>query len=436
VIRAAELIQRKRDGGELSADEIVELVLAYTSGEVPDYQVAAFLMAVFFQGLSTAETFALTDAMVRSGETIDLGAAIGRRVVDKHSTGGVGDKTTLVVAPLVAAARVPVGKMSGRGLGFSGGTIDKLESIPGWRASLSTEEFFAGIRDVGLVVAAQGPDLAPADGRMYALRDVTGTVDSLPLIAGSIMSKKLAAGANAIVLDVKVGSGAFMKTLAEARALAQAMVAIGHEAGLQVRAVISDMAQPLGFAIGNALEVREAIATLQGHGPADLLELALVLGTELLAMAGQGESDEARRARLLDGLQRGAALAKLRAFVVNQGGDGTYIDDPDRLPTAPVQTPLPAPQDGTIAAIDAEALGRATVALGAGRATKADTIDHAVGIVLARKVGETVRAGEPLLIIHARDDAQVATVTPALLAAYRWHAGPVERPPLVKDIIR
>jgi pyrimidine-nucleoside phosphorylase len=326
--------------------------------------------------------------------------------------------------------------MSGRGLGFSGGTIDKLESIPGWRASLSTAEFFAGIRDVGLVVAAQGPYLAPADGRMYALRDVTGTVDSLPLIAGSIMSKKLAAGANAIVLDVKVGSGAFMKTLAEARALAQAMVAIGHEAGLQVRAVISDMAQPLGFAIGNALEVREAIATLQGHGPADLLELALVLGNELLAMAGQGESDEARRARLLDGLQRGAALAKLRAFVVNQGGDGTYIDDPDRLPTAPVQTPLPAPQDGTIAAIDAEALGRATVALGAGRATKADTIDHAVGIVLARKVGETVRAGEPLLIIHARDDAQVATVTPALLAAYRWHAGPVERPPLVKDIIR
>jgi pyrimidine-nucleoside phosphorylase len=434
-MRPVDLIIAKRDGHEHSRAELEALIGGFVRGEVADYQMAAWLMAVVWRGMTARETAWLTAVMAASGRRLDL-SGVAPFVVDKHSSGGVGDKTTLVVAPLVAAAGVPVGKMSGRGLGFSGGTIDKLESIPGWRASLSTEEFFAGIRDVGLVVAAQGPDLAPADGRMYALRDVTGTVDSLPLIAGSIMSKKLAAGANAIVLDVKVGSGAFMKTLAEARALAQAMVAIGHEAGLQVRAVISDMAQPLGFAIGNALEVREAIATLQGHGPADLLELALVLGNELLAMAGQGESDEARRARLLDGLQRGAALAKLRAFVVNQGGDGTYIDDPDRLPTAPVQTPLPAPQDGTIAAIDAEALGRATVALGAGRATKADTIDHAVGIVLARKVGETVRAGEPLLIIHARDDAQVATVTPALLAAYRWHAGPVERPPLVKDIIR
>jgi pyrimidine-nucleoside phosphorylase len=434
-MRPVDLIIAKRDGHEHSRAELEALIGGFVRGEVADYQMAAWLMAVVWRGMTARETAWLTAVMAASGRRLDL-SGVAPFVVDKHSSGGVGDKTTLVVAPLVAAAGVPVGKMSGRGLGFSGGTIDKLESIPGWRASLSTEEFFAGIRDVGLVVAAQGPDLAPADGRMYALRDVTGTVDSLPLIAGSIMSKKLAAGANAIVLDVKVGSGAFMKTLAEARALAQAMVAIGHEAGLQVRAVISDMAQPLGFAIGNALEVREAIATLQGHGPADLLELALVLGNELLAMAGQGESDAVRRARLRDGLQSGAALAKLRAFVVNQGGDGTYIDDPDRLPTAPVQTPLPAPQDGTIAAIDAEALGRATVALGAGRATKADTIDHAVGIVLARKVGETVRAGEPLLIIHARDDAQVATVTPALLAAYRWHAGPVERPPLVKDIIR
>jgi pyrimidine-nucleoside phosphorylase len=434
-MRPVDLIIAKRDGHEHSRAELEALIGGFVRGEVADYQMAAWLMAVVWRGMTARETAWLTAVMAASGRRLDL-SAVAPFVVDKHSSGGVGDKTTLVVAPLVAAAGVPVGKMSGRGLGFSGGTIDKLESIPGWRASLSTEEFFAGIRDVGLVVAAQGPDLAPADGRMYALRDVTGTVDSLPLIAGSIMSKKLAAGANAIVLDVKVGSGAFMKTLTEARALAQAMVAIGHEAGLQVRAVISDMAQPLGFAIGNALEVREAIATLQGHGPADLLELALVLGNELLAMAGQGDSDDARRGRMLAGLESGAALAKLRAFVVNQGGDGTYIDDPDRLPTAPVQTPLPAPQAGTIAAIDAEALGHATVALGAGRATKADTIDHAVGIVLARKVGETVRAGEPLLIIHARDDAQVATVTPALLAAYRWHTGPVERPPLVKDIIR
>jgi pyrimidine-nucleoside phosphorylase len=379
-MRPVDLIIAKRDGHEHSRAELEALIGGFVRGEVADYQMAAWLMAVVWRGMTARETAWLTAVMAASGRRLDL-SGVAPFVVDKHSSGGVGDKTTLVVA-------------------------------------------------------AQGPDLAPADGRMYALRDVTGTVDSLPLIAGSIMSKKLAAGANAIVLDVKVGSGAFMKTLAEARALAQAMVAIGHEAGLQVRAVISDMAQPLGFAIGNALEVREAIATLQGHGPADLLELALVLGNELLAMAGQGESDAVRRARLRDGLQSGAALAKLRAFVVNQGGDGTYIDEPDRLPTAPVQTPLPASRGGTIAAIDAEALGRATVTLGAGRATKADTIDHAVGIVLARKVGETVRAGEPLLIIHARDDAQIATVTPALLAAYRWHVGPVERPPLVKDIIR
>ena len=434
-MRPVDLIIAKRDGHEHSRAELESLIGGFVRGEVADYQMAAWLMAVVWRGMTARETARLTAVMADSGRRLDL-SGVAPFVVDKHSSGGVGDKTTLVVAPLVAAVGVPVGKMSGRGLGFSGGTIDKLESIPGWRASLSTEEFFAAIRDVGLVVAAQGPDLAPADGRMYALRDVTGTVDSLPLIAGSIMSKKLAAGANAIVLDVKVGSGAFMKTLAEARALAQAMVAIGHEAGLQVRAVISDMAQPLGFAVGNALEVREAIATLRGHGPADLLELALVLGNELLAMAGQGDSDAARRARLLDGLQSGAALAKLRAFVVNQGGDGTYIDEPDRLPTAPVQTPLSAPHGGTIAAIDAEALGRATVALGAGRATKADTIDHAVGIVLARKVGDTVRAGEPLLMIHARDDAHVASVTPALLVAYRWQEEPVERPALVKDIIR
>ncbi len=434
-MRPVDLIIAKREGHEHSQAELESLIGGFVRGDVADYQMAAWLMAVCWRGMTSRETAWLTGVMAGSGQRLDLSAA-APFVVDKHSSGGVGDKTTLVVAPLVAAAGVPVGKMSGRGLGFSGGTIDKLESIPGWRASLSTAEFFAAIRDVGLVVAAQGPDLAPADGRMYALRDVTGTVESLPLIAGSIMSKKLAAGANAIVLDVKVGSGAFMKTLDDAQALARAMVAIGHEAGLQVRAVISDMAQPLGFAIGNALEVREAIATLRGRGPADLLELSLVLGNELLAMAGQGASDDERRTRLLAGLHEGTALAKLRAFVVNQGGDGATIDDPDRLPTAPVQTPLLALQGGTIAAIDAEALGHATVTLGAGRFTKGESIDHAVGIVLARKVGDTVEAGEPLLTVHAQDDAQVATVTPGLLAAYRWSAGPVARPPLVKDIIR
>jgi pyrimidine-nucleoside phosphorylase len=434
-MRSVDLIIAKREGHEHSRAELENLIGGFVRGEVADYQMAAWLMAVVWRGMTARETAWLTEVMAGSGQRLDL-SAVAPFVVDKHSSGGVGDKTTLVVAPLVAAAGVPVGKMSGRGLGFSGGTIDKLESIPGWRATLSTEEFFAAIRDVGLVVAAQGPDLAPADGRMYALRDVTGTVDSLPLIASSIMSKKLAAGANAIVLDVKVGSGAFMKTLDDARALAEAMVAIGHEAGLAVRAVISDMAQPLGFAIGNALEVREAIATLRGDGPADLLELALVLGNELLAMAGQGATDDERRARLLDGLHNGAALAKLRAFVVQQGGDGSYIDDPNQFPIAPIQEPLPAPQGGTIAAIDAEALGRATVALGAGRATKADTIDHAVGIVLARKVGDTVEAGDPLLTVHARDAAHIESVTSDLLAAYRWAEGPVEGPALVKDIIR
>jgi pyrimidine-nucleoside phosphorylase len=434
-MRSVDLIIAKRDGREHSRAELEYLLGGYLRGEVADYQMAAWLMAVVWRGMTARETAWLTDVMAQSGRRLDLSGA-APFVVDKHSSGGVGDKTTLVVAPLVAAAGVPVGKMSGRGLGFSGGTIDKLESIPGWRAVLSTDEFIAAIRDVGLVVAAQGPDLAPADGRMYALRDVTGTVDSLPLIASSIMSKKLAAGANAIVLDVKVGSGAFMKTLDQARALARAMVEIGHEARLQVRAVISDMAQPLGLAVGNALEVREAIATLRGEGPSDLLELALVLGGELLAMAEPAAPPDAHRARLLDALQSGAALARLRAFIVNQGGDGGYIDDPDRLPAAPAQVPLAAPRAGTIAAIDAETLGRATVTLGAGRASKADAIDHAVGLVLQRKVGDTVAAGDPLLMVHGRDAMQAAAVADDLAAAYRWADGPLAPPPLIKDVIR
>jgi pyrimidine-nucleoside phosphorylase len=434
-MRPVDLIIAKREGHEHSRAELEALIGGFVRGEVADYQIAALLMAVVWRGMTARETAWLTDVMARSGQRLDLSAA-APFVVDKHSSGGVGDKTTLVVAPLVAAAGVPVGKMSGRGLGFSGGTIDKLESIPGFRTELSTEEFVAAIRDIGLVVAAQGPDLAPADGRMYALRDVTGTVDSLPLIASSIMSKKLAAGANAIVLDVKTGSGAFMKTLEDARALAQAMVAIGHEAGLQVRAVISDMAQPLGHAIGNALEVREAIATLQGQGPADLLELSLVLGGELLAMADPGGPPAAHRERLLASLHSGAALAKLRAFIVNQDGDGSYIDDPDRLPRAAAQIPLAARQAGTIAAIDAETLGRATVTLGAGRATKGEPIDHAVGLVLQRKVGDTVQVGDSLLVVHGRDPAQVAAVEHDLLAAYQWADGPVVVPALIKDIIR
>ena len=434
-MRAVDLIARKRDGAEHSYAELEELIDGFVRGKVADYQVAAWLMAVVWRGMTKRETAWLTQVMAGSGRRLDLRAA-APVVVDKHSSGGVGDKTTLVLGPLVAATGVAVGKMSGRGLGYSGGTIDKLESFPGFKATLSEAEFVDAIRRVGLVVAAQSPDLAPADGRLYALRDVTATVESLPLIASSIMSKKLAAGANVLVLDVKVGAGAFMKTVEQARALAQAMVEIGRAAGLQVRAVISDMDQPLGRAIGNALEVREAIATLQGHGPADLVELALVLGGELLDMARPGRPAAEHRATLTAALASGAALAKLRAFVANQGGDPSYVDDPARLPAAPVQVPLPAPRAGTIAAIDAEVLGRACVALGAGRQVKADAIDPAVGLVLHQKVGDRVAPGDPLLIVHARRAEQATDLLPALAAAYRWADGPVNPPPLVKEILR
>jgi pyrimidine-nucleoside phosphorylase len=330
---------------------------------------------------------------------------------------------------------VPVGKMSGRGLGFSGGTIDKLESIPGLRVQLSDAEFIEGVRRVGLVVAAQTADLAPADGRLYSLRDVTGTVESLPLIASSIMSKKLAAGANAIVLDVKVGKGAFMKTEDDARALAEAMVTIGRAAGLQVRAVLSSMDQPLGYAIGNALEVREAIETLRGAGPGDLRDLALALGGQLLAMAGAAADADAAQPMLRDALAGGAALAKLRAFVAYQGGDASYVDQPERLPTAPTVVPLPAPADGYVGAIDAEALGMAAVTLGAGRQVKGEAIDPAVGFMLRRKIGDPVRRGEALLDIHARTPDRAAQVRDAVAAAFVVQATAPAAPPLILGVV-
>jgi len=429
-MRAVDLIIAKRNGAAHSRADLSALIGGMLDGSVPDYQIAAWLMAVCWRGMTPAETADLTAVMVESGRRLDLRAA-APFVVDKHSTGGVGDKTTLVVAPLVAAAGVPVGKMSGRGLGFSGGTIDKLESIPGFRVTLSDAEFLAGVREVGLVVAAQTADLAPADGRLYSLRDVTGTVESLPLIAASIMSKKLAAGANAIVLDVKVGQGAFMKTEAAARELAQAMVAIGAAAGLGVRAVLSSMDQPLGYAIGNALEVREAIQTLRGAGPADLRDLAFALGTPLLLMAGKATDAAAAQAQLQAALDSGAALAKLRAFVAYQGGDPTYIDQPEQFPSAPVVVPLPASGAGYVATIDAEALGYAAVTLGAGRAVKSDAIDPAVGFVLRRKIGDAVQAGAPLLDIHARNAEQAAAVADRLTAAFTLSADPVTPPPLV-----
>ncbi len=433
-MRAVDIIARKRDGGALSSEEIAWLIAGYAAGTVPDYQMSAWAMAVVLRGMDDRETADLTLAMARSGTMLDL-HDLAPITVDKHSTGGVGDKTTLVLAPLVAAAGLPVAKMSGRGLGFSGGTVDKLESIPGFRATLEADEFRRQIREVGLVVAAQSADLAPADKKLYALRDVTATVESIPLIAASVMSKKLAAGADCIVLDVKYGSGAFMHTLEEARLLARRMVAIGRHAGRRVAAVISSMQQPLGFSIGNALEVREAVAALRGGGPPDLVELCLTLGTQLVLLAGLRDDAAAARALLQETLARGAAWQTFRRMVASQGGDVGCLDAPERLPSAPVVRELAAPRAGYVAAIDGMALGLAVNSLGGGRARKDDPIDPAVGLVLCAKVGDLVAQGAPLLSIHAARPADVEQVTPQLLAAYRISTTAVAPPPLVEEIV-
>jgi pyrimidine-nucleoside phosphorylase len=414
VVHAAELIRRKRDGERLPADELGELVLAYARGEVPDYQMAAFCMAVFFRGLDAAETFALTDAMIRSGETIDLGAAIGRKVVDKHSTGGVGDKTSLAVGPIVAACGVPFGKMSGRGLGHTGGTLDKLESIPGFRVELTTEEFLQQVRDVGLAIIGQSADLVPADKLLYGLRDVTATVDNVSLIAASIMSKKIAAGADAIVLDVKVGDGAFMKTLEDARELAQMMLELGRHAGREVACVLTDMDQPLGQAVGNALEIRETIATLRGEGPPDFTELVVAACGHLLAFSDLELDEEAGRTRALAAVADGSALAMYERWIAAQGGDPAE----DALPHAPVVRAVAAPRDGHVRSIGAVAIGMAALHLGAGRRTKDDDIDHAVGVRCLEKRGDTVTAGEPLAEIHAHDESSAEQAADEVLAAY------------------
>jgi pyrimidine-nucleoside phosphorylase len=431
VIRAAELIQRKRDGEELAADEIVELVLAYSRGEVPDYQLAAFCMAVYFQGLSSAETFALTDAMVRSGETIDLGGALGRRVVDKHSTGGVGDKTTLAVGPVVAACGVPFGKMSGRGLGHTGGTLDKLEAIPGFRVELTTDEFVAQVREVGLAIVGQTADLVPADKKLYGLRDVTATVDNVSLIAASIMSKKIAAGADAIVLDVKVGDGAFMKSLPDAQVLAEAMLALGRRAGRDVVCVLTDMDQPLGRAVGNALEVREAVATLRGQGPDDFTELVLDSAAHLLALSDLGiDRGEARR-RADAALADGSALAAYDRWVRAQGGDA----DEAALPKAPYVREVFAPRGGYVQRLAALPVGIAALHLGAGRREKDDAIDHSVGVVVTKKRGDAVDEGEALAEIHARNEDSANAVADELLAAYEVGDEPPRPRPIVLDTI-
>ena len=410
MIRAAELIQRKRDGGELSAAEFDELIL----GDVPDYQLAAFLMAVYFRGLSSRETFALTDAMVRSGEQIDLHAALGRRVVDKHSTGGVGDKATLAVGPVVAACGVPFGKMSGRGLGHTGGTLDKLESIPGFRVELSTDEFVAQVRDVGIAVVGQTADLVPADKRLYALRDVTATVDNVSLIAASIMSKKIASGADAIVLDVKVGDGAFMKTLADAEVLAEAMIALGKHAGRDVVCELTDMEQPLGHAVGNALEVRESLATLRGEGPPDLTELVHGAAAHLLALSDLGVGAEEGRRLAESAVADGSAVEAYERWIRAQGGD----PDESALPKAPFIAEAFAPRDGYVQGLSAMRVGVEALHLGAGRETKDDAIDHAVGIVCRKKRGDAVEEGEALAEVHARDEATAAAVAERIRDAY------------------
>jgi pyrimidine-nucleoside phosphorylase len=427
-------VQSKRDGREHSAAELNWLMSEVVKGKVPDYQLSAWLMAVYFQGMTPAETANLTLAMVNSGRRLDLSSA-GAYVADKHSTGGVGDKTSLLVCPLVAACGVPVAKMSGRGLGFSGGTLDKLESIPGFNVNLTGEEFLAAVRRVGLVIASQSADLAPADGKLYALRDVTATVESLPLIASSIMSKKIAAGANAIVLDVKVGRGAFMKTLEDAKALAAAMRDIGREVGLSVRAVISGMEQPLGMAVGNALEVHEAIQSLQGNGPDDLREVAFELGSNLLQMTRRAASREEARQLLSQAMTNGTALEKFRAFIANQGGDPEVVDRPELLPQAPARMSLLSPADGYVSAIDAEVVGRASVELGAGRKTKGEPINPSVGFMLQRKVGAPVRRGDVLAAIYAASDDAAAHVATSLREAFTLSAEPVTAPPVIIETV-
>lgn len=399
-MRMVDIIEKKRDGQELTTAEINFFIEGYTKGEIPDYQASALAMAIYFQDMNDRERADLTRAMVESGDTIDLSAIDGVKV-DKHSTGGVGDTTTLVLAPLVASLGVPVAKMSGRGLGHTGGTIDKLESIAGFHVELTREQFIDLVNRDKVAVIGQSGNLTPADKKLYALRDVTGTVNSIPLIASSIMSKKIAAGADAIVLDVKTGDGAFMKTQEDAEELAHAMVRIGNHVGRKTIAIISDMSQPLGFAIGNALEVKEAIETLQGKGPKDLTELVLTLGSQMVILAGKAKTSEEAKEMLLDAIHSGKALAKFKEFLANQGGDASIVDDLTKLPQAKYKIELPAKQSGYISRMVADEIGVASMILGAGRATKEDAIDLAVGLVLHKKVGDKVKEGESILTIYS-----------------------------------
>jgi pyrimidine-nucleoside phosphorylase len=428
-MRMVDLIEKKRDGLELSKEEIQYMINGYTNGEIPDYQMSAFSMAVFFNGMNKDERVHLTEAMVQSGDQIDLSGIEGIKV-DKHSTGGVGDTTTLVLAPLVASVGVPVAKMSGRGLGHTGGTIDKLESVEGFHVEITNDEFIRLMNTNKMAVIGQSANLTPADKKLYALRDVTATVDSIPLIASSIMSKKIAAGADAIVLDVKTGSGAFMKNLDDAKELAQTMVDIGNGVGRKTKAIISDMSQPLGFAVGNALEVKEAIDTLKGVGPEDLHELCLTLGSHMVVLAGKAEDYSQAREMLEASMQNGKALEAFKTFLSAQGGNATVVDEPSELPTASFQIAVPAKSTGFVAEITAEEIGIAAMMLGAGRITKESVIDLAVGVVLHKKVGDEVKIGEPLVTIHSNQE-NVEEIMNKIYSAYKLVGEKVDKPTLI-----
>jgi pyrimidine-nucleoside phosphorylase len=426
-MRAVDLIIKKREKDVLTGEEIRFFIEGFTSGAIPDYQAAAFAMAVLLNGMTARETTDLTLAMAHSGEVLDLSDVVDI-AVDKHSSGGVGDKTTLAVLPIVAACGLPCGKMSGRGLGFSGGTLDKLESIPGYNVNLSTAQFKQQLKKIGIVLTGQSADLAPADGKLYALRDVTGTVPSIPLIASSIMSKKIAAGANAIVLDVKVGLGAFMETLDDARQLAGLMTAIGELAGRKVKTLLSDMNQPLGFAVGNVLEVKEAIAVLHGGGPADFREHCLEACAHMLVLGGRAAEIESARKLAEAAVENGSAFEKFRQLVAAQGGDVSFVEQPGKMEQARYIETVPAPQSGYLAQINARTIGEAAVELGAGRAKKGDQIDHAVGFEILHKVGKHVAAGEPLFVVHANEAGRMEMAKLAVLSAHVFSQAPV--PPL------
>jgi len=434
-MQAVELIRKKRDDEILSTAEINWLIDQYTRELIPDYQMSALLMSIYWRGMDARETSDLTLAMAHSGEELHVRDIISP-VVDKHSTGGVGDKVTLAVAPLVAACGVAVGKMTGRGLGHTGGTVDKLESVTGFRPTLSREEFIRILTQHRIVLAGQSDDLAPADGKMYALRDVTGTIESIPLIAASIMSKKLAIGASHLLLDVKIGSGAFMKNLEEARELARTMVDIGRLAGLHTVAAITSMNQPLGCAIGNALEMVEAISILRGEGPEDVSELCFHEASELLVMTGTMATMSEAGERVQHVIHSGAAVVKLAEVIAAQGGDSRQIEQPELLPKAPVRTMLFAPRSGYIAGIEAEQVGLASMRLGAGRFKKGEHIDHRTGFILQAKMGQYRQAGDPLVEIHARSESEVRDIQEALLACFTWSDAPVTVSPLIYDTVR